>query len=247
MEVANQEPNGVADLAVGLPRHVKEGEVHLDVIFERQGGDPPAADIGPVLLQQFINVEGIPARLAHLATVFVDHEAMGQDGFVRGHAGDTQCGQQRKLEPAAVLVRPFEVQIDGVADAPSPHDGVPGRAGFHPHVKDVIGLLEGGYIKIRGCLRIARRVPTGQQLCWSAGKPCVGTFFAEDGRNRSHRSTGHQNRAVGITEGGNGQAPCALPGQAPIRTAFQHAAEAVAPPLGEELDAINRIKSQLPQ
>ena len=191
MEVANQEPNGVADLAVGLPRHIEEGEVHLDVIFERQGGDPPAADIGSVLLQKFIDIEGITPRLAHLATVFVDHEAMGQDGFVRGHASDTQCGQQRKLEPAAVLVGPFEVQIDGVTNASGPHDGVPGGTGFHPHVKDVIGLLEGGYVKISGCFRITRRVPAGQQFVWSAGKPSVGTFFAEDGRNRSHRSTGH--------------------------------------------------------
>ena len=92
-EVANQEPNGVADLAVGLPRHVKKERSTLmsfsngkEATHQRQTSAPYCSAVH--------RRRGHSPRLAHLATVFVDHEAMGQDGFVRGHARHAQCGQQ---------------------------------------------------------------------------------------------------------------------------------------------------------
>ena len=167
---------------------------------QRQTSASPAA--------QFIDVEGIPARLAHLATVFVDHEAMGQDGFVRGHASDTQCGNNESWNQPRCWSDPSRYK----SRKPMPRARMTAfqTSRIHPHVKDVIGLL-----------RVDTSRSAGASGSFDASQPVNNSWlsrrskrrnpFAKDSRNRSHRSTGHQDRAVGIAEGGNGQAPCTPP------------------------------------
>jgi hypothetical protein len=65
----------------------------------------------PSLSLVFLRIDAVLERLAHLAALAVDGEAVGQQAAVRRAAVQRAGDQQRRVEPAAMLVVAFEVQV----------------------------------------------------------------------------------------------------------------------------------------
>ena len=92
----------------------------------------------------------VAQALAHLAARAVDREAVRQQAAVRRVAFDRAGDQQRRVEPAAVLVVAFEVEVGlgaaavvvglGRARVAAAQHVEEGRAGVEPDVEDVVAL-----------------------------------------------------------------------------------------------------------
>src|SRR5581483_6686943 len=79
--------------------------------------------------------------------------------------------EQRGLEPAAMLVRTFEIKLRGPSQvfALLEHEGM-GRAGVEPHVENVVDLLPLAGIGDDAC---------EEALLGPFLEPCIGPFLAE--------------------------------------------------------------------
>src|SRR6185503_18271754 len=104
VQIAQQEPQRVAYLAIRLPRRFEIRQVDLDVVFERERADPPSANIRAEMLEQLIDIERVALGLAHLPAVLVDHEAMREQRLERRASRRAQRRQQRRLKPSAMLI-----------------------------------------------------------------------------------------------------------------------------------------------
>ena len=149
---------------------------------------------------------------------------MGEDGLEGGLANGADRFQEARLEPAAVLVRPFEVEVGGPgAAAVAEGEGV-GAAAFEPDVDDVHDLFV-----------VGRVAAFAEEAGGGAAIPGVGAFGAEgvdDPGDDGRVTEGFACAAVG--EDGDGDAPGALAGDAPVGAAGDHGGDAVAAGFGDE-------------
>ena len=149
-----------------------------------------------------------------------------------------------------MLVGAFEVEIGvgggvvGSGQAALAHDGVPGGAGLEPDVEDVEAFGEGrggvgedGRGPVGG-VGVGGGIVVGEQNARLGGEPVVGTMGAELIGDGADGGAGEERRAGLIEECGDGQAPGALAGDAPVGSRFKHAAHAVAAPLGDKLHCL---------
>ena len=65
----------------------------------------------PYFVDQVLRRDDVAERLRHLPPLAVDDEAVGDDAPVGRLAEERHGGQQRRLEPAAVLVVPLDVEV----------------------------------------------------------------------------------------------------------------------------------------
>ena len=85
----------------------------------------------------------VAERLRHLAALLVDDEAVREDAAVRRAVARADADEQRRLEPAAVLVGAFEVQVGRPGELrPCGEHRLVARARVEPDVEDVALALE---------------------------------------------------------------------------------------------------------
>jgi hypothetical protein len=111
VQVAEQEAGGIADAAVGIGHALQDlvGNVHFLAVIGRR--HPQAQDVGPQRVHDLLRGDHVALGLRHLAALGIDGKAVGQHLAIRCHAMHRDRGQQRGLEPAAMLVGAFQVQI----------------------------------------------------------------------------------------------------------------------------------------
>ncbi len=90
--------------------------------------------------------ERVAERFRHLAALLVEHKAVRQHRAIRRAAARAAAFQQRRLEPAAMLVGAFEIEIGAIRFRPLRFDGIfhrkdMGRAGIEPDIQNVVDLL----------------------------------------------------------------------------------------------------------
>ena len=91
---------------------------------------PQPQDVDAVLVRDLLRRGDVAEGLRHLASLLVHHEAIGQHRLERRHAARADRFQQRRLEPAAMLVGAFQIQIGRPGQAARlQHEGVR-RAGL---------------------------------------------------------------------------------------------------------------------
>ena len=156
---------------------------------------------------------------------------MGEHGLVRRAAARAAGLEQRGLEPAAMLVRAFEIERGrpGEVGADLEHEGV-GRAGVEPNIEDVVDLLP-------LCRVVDEAAEEALARAWF--EPSVSAFFGEgfahslDERFRPgiflarHDIVKALRARIDIAEHGDGHAPGALARHHPVRLGVDHAADAV--------------------
>ena len=73
--------------------------------------NPQTEDFCAGLFDHILRRDDVPGRLGHLLALPIEDKAVGQNRLVgRAMIGD-DAGQQGAVEPASMLIRPFEVQI----------------------------------------------------------------------------------------------------------------------------------------
>ena len=127
----------------------------------------------PASLMTRLRRHDVAERFRHFAALLVEHETVGQHRVVGRAAARAAAFQQRGMEPAAMLVRAFEIHhLVGAAvmlrRMPQgremlrvfQREGV-GRAGIEPDVEDVVDLFVIGGVVVgrRGSARRRRLVP----------------------------------------------------------------------------------------
>ena len=223
IEDGQQEAQGVAEAAVGVGRTGQDLVVAGDVHRGIHRGDPQADDVGAHLVADLVGIDHVTERLGHLTALAVEREALGDHGLVRGDVVRAHGGEQRALEPTAVLVGTLEVHVGRIGELGTVlADGLPGHAGVPPHVEDVSIGLE--------VMTAAPGAHAGlpQVLLGLAGEPGVGTLLVEELDHGVERVVVHDLLAAvlaGIAR--DGHAPVALTGDAPVRALLNHGADAV--------------------
>ena len=138
VEVAEQEAEGVAQLAVVVADALHEvlagGDVfaEVDQATQRRTISPP---------RRFGDVDGIDAVAEGFregAALLVERPAGGGDHLEGRAVAHADGAEQGGLEPAAVLVAAFGVEVGGEVQLGfDVEDGVPAGAGLEPDVEDV--------------------------------------------------------------------------------------------------------------
>jgi hypothetical protein len=156
-EVAEKEPQGVADLPIGLGVACHDFFGDTDVFAEIDHRGPEPQDVGAVLREELARSDHVAHRFGHLASLGVDDEAVGHDLPKRGRALETDRGHERGLKPPAVLVLALEVEIGRPVEAVavSVADREMADSGVEPDVEDVSFLTECG--RAAGPAGVSRR------------------------------------------------------------------------------------------
>ena len=145
----------------------------------------------------------------HGPTLAVHSPAVG-DALLKGRAlaEGAHGGEQRTLEPPAVLVQSLQVHGGGPKTLVLLHGGEVGGAGVEPAVQGVLLLVKAGFSAAVGAGEAG-----GQDLRRVLFEPGVGTLRREQGRDGGDGLVGdHGLAAVLAVHHGDGQAPAALAG-----------------------------------
>ncbi len=74
--------------------------------------DPQADDFRAQAIRHLMRIDAVAERLAHLAAFAVDGKAVRQQApCTAGGRRACEAGQQRRMEPAAMLIRAFQIQV----------------------------------------------------------------------------------------------------------------------------------------
>ncbi|MNC39861.1 hypothetical protein D3C75_885410 [compost metagenome] len=115
VQVGQQEAGGVADATIGVGRALEDlvGDSHLaGVVGARY---PQTQDVGAQLVHHVLRADHVADGLGHLAALTIHGEAVSQHLVVRSLVFHGHADHQGGHEPAAVLVRAFQIHVGRVA------------------------------------------------------------------------------------------------------------------------------------
>ena len=156
---AEQVAEGVAQLAILVAHALEDLVADAVILGVIDAQRPQADDVRAVGFHHLQWIDRVAEALGHLLALGIHREAVGEHLIIgRAAAGDASF-EQRGLEPAAMLVRSFEVEVGGPCEVrPAPafeHEGM-GAAAIEPHVENVgdhlvvVGVVvraeEGGFV-----------------------------------------------------------------------------------------------------
>ena len=223
LELGEQEAQRVAETTVGIGRTSENLMVDGDVGAGVDGGNPQTDDVGAHLVTDLVGVDDVAERLGHLTALAVEGEALRDDRLVRSVAVGAHRGEQRALEPTAVLVGALKVHIRRILQLGTVlADGLPGDAGIPPHVEDVlIGL------KVMAAA-LGADAGLAQVALGSVGEPGVGALLVEELDDGVECGVVHDLlAAVGAGVAGDRHTPVTLAADAPVGTLLDHGTDAV--------------------
>ena len=112
----------ISDLSVYIAHgfHNLIGKADVSLIID--GRNPQTHHVSAILINNVLGRDYVSYRFGHLPSLSVHGKTMGQNSLIRRAAIDCHTGQKRAVEPAAVLVGTFQIQIAGIR-----------RAGIFPH------------------------------------------------------------------------------------------------------------------
>ena len=230
--VGEQEAQRVADAAVAFDYALQDfvGDRQLARVVGR--GHPQAQHFRAQRVRHLLRRDHVAHGFGHLAPVAVDDEAVGQQRLVRRASVQHAGYEQRRVKPAAVLVRTFEVEVGrelqvrpvraGAARVrvrPADH-GLVGGAGVEPHVQRVLDLDVLFRFRAQQLFRI-QRLPGFD----AALRHALGHLLQQFERARM--------QLVGflVDKEGHGHAPLPLARQRPVGPVTDHAAQARLAPV----------------
>ncbi len=241
--VGQQKAQRVADAAVGVHDAGQDLVVDTQVARVVGGGHPQADDFGAHLAGDVLRRHGVAQRLGHLLALAVHGEAVGQQAAVGRAAKDGAGQQQRRVEPAAVLIVPFQVQVGlgavvmVVAGVRAAQHVPEGGAGVEPHFQNV------------GALGVELGFFGTQNFFGGHAAPGLDTALLDHGCGLvdDFHGAGVQRARVHMQEEGDGHAPRTLARDAPVRAARDHGAQAVLAVFGVEAGGFNGFQRDLAQ
>src|SRR4030043_284809 len=94
------------------------------------------SDLGPVLGDDLPGLDEVAERFRHRPPLLVQDEPVGNAGPVRRGALGADADDQGAVEPAAVLVVAFDVDIRGPGKVRTPPENGMARPGLEPDIED---------------------------------------------------------------------------------------------------------------
>ena len=218
-QVPQQVAERIAQPAVGIDLVTQNLVADPEVFGVIRADHPEAEDVRAVALVHLLRGDDVAKRLRHLAPLAVDHEAVGEHGVVRRAAACAAGFEERAVEPAPVLVRPFEVEGRGPHQLRPlfEHEAV-GRAALEPDVENVGDLVV--------CIRVVLRCEKARLV---AGEPGVRPFGLDGGGDAlDHVGVAQRCAVLARDEDRDRHAPDALARKHPVRPGLDHRANACA-------------------
>ena len=165
----------------------------------------------------------------HLSSFAVDGPAVGQAFLIRStHTQRADRNQQRRLEPAAVLVAAFNVHGGRPEALIALHGGKMGGAGIKPAVQSI------GFLGKVSAAAVRADKAFGQKVRGVFFKPGVAAFLFEDLRHGFDALFGADGLfAIVAVEHRDRQAPAALARNAPVAALADHGAHTLLAPCGK--------------
>ena len=138
VQITDDVAEGVADLAVILC-HALHQLFRADHVFaEVHGGDPQTHDFSAEAISDVHRINVVAPRLGHRSAFFVEGPAVGHHHAVGRSSPRAHGAEQRRMEPSAVLVAAFEIEISREGQVRFlAKDGGIARAGLEPDIDDV--------------------------------------------------------------------------------------------------------------
>ena len=237
-QIAEQESQGVAHAAVAI-RHALEdlvGDTHLRAVVSRC--DPKPQHIGTEGVHDLLRRHHIAERLRHLAALVVHGESVRDDLAVGRNAAARNRSEQRAVEPAAMLIGAFEVEIHRKWNHIRAQRGqaVMDDARVEPHVHDVVAFFVDERLVAEQLARIQREPGLDAALFNQLRDP-LQQFRGL--RMRLARLLVHEHRKR--------HAPGTLARDAPVRASLDHAGDALLAPVWQPAhlaDSCERIAPQ---
>ena len=164
--------------------------------------------------------------------VLVHDEAVCHHRLVRRVAAVCGGEHERALEPAAVLVGGFKVEIGGAMELRMrvEHGGV-GAAGIDPDIQRVLALFQAG-----------GEAELGGEFVVGVFKPDICAFALDEIRDLERELGGEDGLVVGIEENRQRHTPCALAGDAPVGARLDGSVDAVAAPCGHPFRLVDFLQ-----
>src|SRR5690554_763815 len=238
-QVAEQEAGGVTDTAVAVCSLAQDvlGYGHLAAVVG--GGYPQTQDVGTQFVHHFLGRDHVAHGFGHLVALAVHGEAVGQHLLVRGHAVHGDGGFQGGLEPAAVLVRAFQVHIGRELAQlfTYPQYRIVGDAGIKPDIQGIQDF----FVLVGVC---------AQQFVLVDVVPGVdATDFHRLGHFLDQR-LGVRVQLLGflMDKQGDRHAPGALTGNTPVRALLKHGFNTILAPArnpANALDGFQGVSAQI--
>src|SRR5213592_1582645 len=237
--VGEQEAQRVAHAAIALHHVLQDlvGDEQLARVVRAR--HPQPQDLRAQRMRHLLRRDYVALRFRHLAALAVDDEAVGEERLVGRDAIQHARDQQRRMEPAAVLVGALEVQMRreaGFLLVRAAQHGVMRRAGIEPDVERVAALL------VLRCLGADQFFAAHRLPGLDAGAlDALRHFLEQLGRARV------QLARLAVQEKRHRHAPLALPRQRPVRAIGDHALQPCLAPGRKELgllDAAQRRRAQ---
>ena len=187
-EVRQQEARGVADAAVDVGVALEDVVRHRHLVAVVGRGDPQAQHVGAHRVDDLLRLDRVAERLRHLLALLVDGEAVRQHLAVRRHAVHRHAGEQRAVEPAAMLVGAFQVQVGRLVQPvlrTLREHALVADARIEPDVEDVGHLLVVRGLIARAVPRRSVRTTRRRRPVRPSARPCASARANADGSRRS--------------------------------------------------------------
>ena len=236
VQVAQQKAEGVAQLAINFRAALHEVFAGRHVFAKIDGGHPQADDFAAHAVGNIYRVHAVAERFAHGPALLVQCPASGRNVGVGRAPAQRNRGQQRRVEPAAMLIAAFEVQhfspfavlegrIRGLQLGVALAYGKPACAGVKPHVEDV-GFLAECRAAAMGAGGVSRQ-QRGDLSC----VPCLGAVLLKQLHDFAiERRVQDGLLAAFAKEDRDGHAPDALAADAPVGARGDHVGDALLAP-----------------
>ena len=229
--IGKQEAQRVAHAAVAFHHALQDLTGDRQLCREIAARHPQPQDLCAERARDLLRRHRVALRLRHLAAFEVDDEAVRKQSLVGRDAVQHARHQQRRVEPAAVLVRAFEVEVSrksGLLLVRAAQHGEMRGPRVEPHVERVAAFL------------VAFGLGTQQRflLC---GLPGFDAAFLHLRRHRLQQLGRARVQLAGLAvqEERHRHAPLPLARQRPVRPVRDHAVQARLPPGREELRVVD--------
>jgi hypothetical protein len=110
-ERAEHPADGVPEFPVGIDVGLQDFRTDAEILGIVGRNDPQAEDVGTGLLDDLLRRHDVAERLRHLSPVLGHDEAVRQHRIVRRAAARAAAFEERGMEPAAMLIGAFQIEI----------------------------------------------------------------------------------------------------------------------------------------
>src|SRR5450432_4901293 len=111
VKIAYEISEGVTQLGIGLANTIHQVRRYCDVFLEIYGCHPHTDNFRTQVAGDFDRVNTIAERLGRSAALRIERPSVGGYSFIRRLPTRADCAQQGRVEPAAILVAAFQIEV----------------------------------------------------------------------------------------------------------------------------------------